>query len=205
MLLVVGVVVLAALLSTALRLFVVDIYRVNQVSMEPTLIDSERIAVQKQRPDEGYQRGDIIVFDGEGSFTAYRGSDQWLTRAAERVGHWVGATSPSGVYVKRVIGVGGDRVACCDDQGRLLINGEPLEETYLAEPASSEAPASDLPFDVEVPKGRVWVMGDNREESVDSRALLGAPGGGMISEDRIIGRATSVVWPVNERRSLDEG
>src|SRR5699024_8332454 len=99
-------------------------------------------------------------------------------------------------------GTGGDRVSCCDDQGRLSLNGEPMEEDYLLDPVSAQSPASELEFDAEIPPGRMWVMGDNRADSLDSRGLLGAPGGGMISQDRIIGRAADVVWPWPDRRTL---
>lgn len=198
-------VVLAAalLISTMVRVFVVDVYTVSQESMEPTLSDGERVAVAKGYPDDaGPQRGDIVVFDGEGSFTPYRGGPD-LTRGLETIGHWLGLGSPSGVYVKRILGTDGDVVACCDDQGRLTVNGDPLTEDQLAQPVSADLPASEISFEAEVPPGRIWVMGDNRSESVDSRALLGAPGGGMISEDRIIGRVTSVVWPWSERREIE--
>lgn len=197
------VVVLGVLVSTLVRIFLVDIYAVDQRSMEPTLHDGERILVDKNYPgSEGVQRGDIVVFDGEGSFSPYQGGPS-LSRAAETLGQWVGLGTAPDVYVKRVIGADGDLVACCDDAGRLLINGEPAEEPYLAEPVSTGNPASELSFEALVPEGRIWVMGDHREASVDSRDLLGAPGGGMISQDRIIGRAASVLWPWEDRRDLE--
>lgn len=198
-------VVLAVLVATGLRLFVVDVYTVSQVSMEPTLADAERILVEKHYPgDEGVQRGDVIVFDGEGSFTPYEGGGSNLEELAARVGHWFGLATPPATYVKRVLGTGGDTVACCTDSGALTVNAEPVQEDYLGREVSSGMPASELSFEAEVPPGRLWVMGDNREESLDSRALLGAPGGGMISEDRILGRVTGVFWPWSERRELPE-
>ena len=199
-----GIVLLLALvLSTGVRIFAVDLYTISQDSMAPTVADGERVLVDKRYPGaSGVQPGDIVVFDGEGSFAPYRGGPS-LQRTAERLGHWFGLGSPTEVFVKRVIGAGGDRVVCCDDEGRLTLNGAPLQEEYLAEPVSPEQPASELEFEAEVPPGRMWVMGDHREGSVDSRDLLGAPGGGMISEDRIIGRATDVVWPWPHRRSLE--
>lgn len=199
------VVVLALVISTLVRVYAVDIYTVNQESMEPTLGDGERVLVVKSYPEEDEPaRGDIVIFDGEGSFTPYRGGPS-LERALERAGHWIGIGSPPDVYVKRVIGIGGDRVVCCDDQGQMSVNGEPLDEDYLAESPSPDTPASELSFEAEVPEGRIWVMGDNREDSVDSRALLGAPGGGMISQERIIGEVTQVVWPWGDRRDIEGG
>ncbi|WP_246126257.1 signal peptidase I [Nesterenkonia populi] len=196
-------VVLAAalLISTGVRIFLVDIYLVSQDSMDPTLDDGERVAVAKHYPgDDGPERGDVIVFDGEGSFAPYQGQQSALSRLAQQAGHWIGVGTPPQVFVKRVIGTGGDTVVCCDGDGRLTVNGEPLDEPYLPE---GEAP-SRISFEAEVPEGRMWVLGDNRPESVDSRALLGAPGGGMISEDRIIGQVTDVVWPLSDRRGIEE-
>jgi len=202
---VLATVIAAILCATGLRLFVLDVYTVSQVSMSPTLADSERILVQKDYPGEdGPQRGDVIVFDGEGSFTPYEGNESALTQISARIGYWFGLSAPSATYVKRVLGVSGDVVACCDASGALTINGEPLDEPYLGREIDPEDPASELDFEVEVPEGRIWVMGDNREESVDSRALLGAPGGGMISDDRILGRVSGVFWPWNERRDIQE-
>lgn len=198
-------VLIAVLVATGLRLFVVDVYTVSQVSMEPTLDDAERILVEKDYPqDQGVQLGDVIVFDGEGSFTPYEGGGSTLERLGARVGHWFGLATPPATYVKRVLGTGGDMVACCAETGQLTVNGETVDEPYLGRRVTAEMPASELSFEAEVPPGRLWVMGDNREQSLDSRALLGAPGGGMISEDRILGRVTGVFWPWNDRRELPE-
>lgn len=201
-----GTVVMAVLATGLLRGLVIDVYTVHQDSMHPTLDDGERVLVDKGYPgDPGAQRGDIIVFDGTGSFAPYESGGGAVSQAAERVGHWFGVGSPPDTYVKRVIGVGGDTVACCDEDGRVTVNGQALDEAYLFEEPDAQTPASDTSFESQVPPGRVWVMGDHREVSIDSRALLGAPGGGMISEDRIIGRATDVFWPWGERRRLENG
>lgn len=198
--------VLAAVLATtAVRTWVVDVYTVDQVSMQPTLDDGERILVDRSYPGgAGARRGDVVVFDGTGSFAPYQADRGALLELADRAGHWIGVGSPPQTYVKRVIGIGGDTVACCDVRGRMTVDGEPLDEPYLGWSPSGEDPASEQSFEVQVPPGRVWVMGDNRAASVDSRALLGAPGGGMISEDRLIGRATDVFWPWSVRRDLTE-
>lgn len=198
-------VLVSVVVTTAVRTLVVDVYTVDQVSMQATLDDGERILVDRSYPDDdGARRGDVVVFDGTGSFAPYQRDQGAMVRLVQHVGHWFGQGSPPQTYVKRVIGVGGDTVACCDDDGRVTVDGEALEEPHLLEPATPTTPASEQEFEVLVPEGRLWVMGDNRAESVDSRALLGAPGGGMISEDRLIGRATDVVLPWGSRRSLDE-
>ncbi|MDX6354830.1 MAG: signal peptidase, partial [Streptomyces sp.] len=161
-------VLLAATCVAALLLishFVVEPFQVPSTSMEGTLRVGDRVLVDKLAYRFGGtpRRGDVIVFDGEGSFQQTSGTD----------------------YVKRVIGVGGDRVTCCDEQGRITVNGRALDETYLY---PGDAP-SQVPFDIVVPNGRLWVMGDHRDDSRDSRDHLGDPGGGTVPVDKVIGRA----------------
>jgi signal peptidase I len=166
---------LAAGCAAALLLvshFVVEPFEVPSTSMENTLRVGDRVLVDKLAYRFGGtpQRGDVIVFDGKDSFRQTSGTD----------------------YVKRVIGVGGDRVTCCDRQGRLMVNGHPLDETYLR---PGDDP-SRVAFDIVVPEGRLWVMGDHRDDSSDSRDHLGDPGGGTVPVGRVIGRADWIGWPV---------
>ncbi|WP_127360070.1 signal peptidase I [Actinacidiphila soli] len=160
--------------------FVVQPFVIPSGSMENTLRIGDRVVVNKlaYRFGGSPRRGDIVVFDGEGSFVQESGGSD---------------------YIKRVIGVGGDRVTCCDKRGRITVNGTPLAETYLY---PGERP-SRVPFDIEVPDGRLWVMGDHRDNSRDSRDHLGDPGGGTVPVDKVIGRAEWIVWPLSHRRSLD--
>ena len=118
-----------------------------------------------------------------------------LTRLAESIGLY-----PTGGHlVKRVIGVGGDEVACCDAQGRMTVNGTPLDErSYLA---AGERP-SLVDFDTRVRHGYVWVQGDNRSDSADSRAHLGDPGGGQVPVDDLVGKVFAVVWPLRHATTL---
>lgn len=104
------------------------------------------------------------------------------------------------MFVKRVIGKGGDHVVCCDTRGSLTINGAALNEGEYLYPG--DVP-SKMKFDVIVPEGKLWVMGDHRSDSADSRAYLGTPGGGFIPEDRVVGRAMAVIWPLSSARSID--
>ena len=191
--------VLAALLIAAvLRAFVVDVYWVGSNSMEPTLQGGDRVLVNKLSDSDELHRGQLVVFDGRGSLDPLHSSDPWYTRALNGVGQWLGLTGSSTAYVKRVMAVSGDTIECCDAQGNVTVNGQPLDEHYLA---AGDDP-SDIQFSVHVPAERVWLMGDHRSQSVDSRSLLGAPGGGLIRTERIIGTAERVLWPLDRARDL---
>ncbi|MCF2573005.1 signal peptidase I [Brevibacterium sp. UCMA 11754] len=169
--------ILIIVIGGSVRGFVIQRFTIPSESMEPTLDVGDDITVW--RPDalsSDIQRGDIVVFDGRGSFV-----DDALPTPLQKVGSWVGLGNRDVYYVKRVIAVGGDTLRCCDAQGRLLLNDEPLEEDYATHPASSTE------FSIEIPADTMWVMGDNRNKSADSRALMGKPGGGFIPLDRVIG------------------
>lgn len=184
---IVAFVLTALLLAGLIRGLVFQVFEIPSDSMEPTLKPGERILVWRPAAMNPPRRGDVVVIDGRGSFLGGNPPG-----GADIVMGWFGLGNSDVYFVKRVIGVGGDTVACCDEQERLTINGKPLKEPYLAEP---EAPASAQEFKSLVPAGHVWVMGDNRNDSADSRSLLGAPGGGMIPDDRVVGRVTMVAWP----------
>ncbi|GAA1898582.1 hypothetical protein GCM10009716_05530 [Streptomyces sodiiphilus] len=185
--------------------FVVQPFLIPSGSMEGTLRVGDRVMVNKlaYRFGGSVQRGDIVVFDGRGSFAGVPG-DSGPLGGLRQAGARVGLTDTPGTdYVKRVIGIGGDRVTCCDSRGNLEVNGEPLEEPYLF---PGDDPSA-VRFDIEVPEGRLWVMGDHRSDSADSRDYLGAPGGGTVPEDKVIGRADWIGWPMSRWRSLrtDDG
>ena len=165
--------------------------------MERTLDVNDRIFINLLVPEPfALQHGDVVVF---------KDSQNWLTPVAKEPAgpmDWVGdalefvglaADNTDQHLVKRVIGLPGDHVTCCDAQGRVSVNGVPLEETYI-NPAEIPQPN---PFDIVVPEGKVWVMGDNRNHSADSRGLLGAPGGGMVPVERVIGRPVQIIWPLD--------
>jgi signal peptidase I len=174
----------------------VESFRIPTASMEPTLTPGDRILVNKIGGASSLQRGDLVVFDGTHIFAnraAGSGSDQ-SSAAGKVLGSIASRLSidlNESDYVKRVVGLPGDHVVCCDAGGLLTVNGVAVQEPYLY---PGDKP-SDLTFDVTVPAARIWVMGDHRSDSADSRAHLGDPGGGMVPLDDVIGRAGLIYWP----------
>lgn len=189
---------IAVLIVILVRSLVLEIFYIPSGSMDPTLRNHDRVAVWRPGADDP-RRGDVVVFDGKGSLAPYDSGANWLTETVSDLGSWLGLGTRQGVYVKRVIGVAGDHVTCCSADGRITVNGEPLNEPYIA---PGDKP-SETPFDVVVPDGRMWVMGDHRSDSVDSRSLIGSPGGGLIRTNKIIGRPVAVLWPLDRMTRID--
>ncbi len=175
------------LLLVLLRGVVLETFTVPSSSMTPTLRPGDRVAVWK--PGSGdVRRGQVVVFDATAAFevgSAPTGLRGRLAGLGDAVGIRFGQTD----YVKRVVGVGGDRVTQGAD-GVLRVNGRLTDERYLG---SRHTPGE--PYDVRVPRGSVFVLGDDRADSDDSRAHLGSPGGGMVPVDDIVGRVTFRYWP----------
>jgi signal peptidase I len=190
-------IVVAVTVAALLRMFVVQAFVVPSGSMLPTIEQTDRIIVSKlSEPD----RGDVVVFEDPGGWLppGEGATDRsgLLARGLEFVG--VLPASDKGFLVKRLIGMPGDRVACCDGQGRVTVNGEPLNEPYLPR---GTAPSIQR-FDVEVPRGRIWVMGDNRSNSGDSRPHL-ADGTAFVPMENVVGGAFAIIWPLPDITGLD--
>ncbi|MEU9672783.1 signal peptidase I [Streptomyces parvus] len=187
----------AVLATAALLLFssyVVQPFLVPSRSMEPTLQVGDRVLVNKLAYRFGAepQRGDVVVFDGTGSFVREDLDANPLAGLVRGAAASLGLAEPADTdFVKRVVGVGGDRVVCCDKQGRLAVNGTVVDEPYLY-PGDT---ASRVPFDIVVSAGTLWMMGDHRSRSSDSRDRLGSPGGGMVPVERVTGRVDWLGWP----------
>jgi len=193
--------VLALVVSAVVKTFFVQMFFVPSGSMRPLFVDDDRILVQKISYWRGdVRRGDVVVFDDPGG--------QWLgAEGAPRLTPLQKGLSEVGLYptgghlVKRVIGVGGDRVKCCDKQGRVTVNGVPLYEKAYVMKGSSP---SDRRFEIKVPAGRLWVMGDNRGNSEDSRFHQDLPGKGTVPEKDVVGKVWAIVWPFGRAHLLHE-
>ncbi len=185
----------AVVVVSLVRHNVAQVFSIPSGSMQPLLDPGDRVVVT--RLDDDVRRGDVVVFDGSGLFS-FEAPASPGRAALDTVGGWLGMPSGQRDFVKRVIGVAGDSVVCCDDQGRLSVNGNPLDEPYL-HPGDNP---SELRFDVEVPKGRLWLMGDHRADSADSRSHLGDPGGGMVPVERVVGRVVAIAWPPSEATTI---
>lgn len=182
-------VVMAVAAVFGLRAYHLNTYTIPSASMLPGLQIGDRIEIDPEAyQDDVPDRGDVVVFDGSGSFSPYE-SETTAKRVRDAALGLVGITPQQNAVVKRIIGIEGDTVECCDEAGRLVVNGAAVEEPYLAEPVR---PASSSPFKVEVPQNRVFLLGDNRYDSIDSRSLFGAPGGGMIQMDKIYGPVKAI-------------
>lgn len=188
------------LVIVVVRAFLATPFGIPSGSMEDTLQVGDRVLVSRLGGPEDIRRGDIVVFDASEAFNLdvpERGVLQSLVESVESLVGQGQATD----YIKRVIGLPGDRVRCCALDGRLEVNGRAVDEPYLK---PGEEP-STTPFDVVVPKDRFWVMGDNRGGSSDSRAHLGDPGGGVVPGEDIIGKVWVRYWPLDRLGSIDQG
>ena len=188
------IVIAALVLTIVLKAFVVQVFAIPSGSMENTLQPGDRVLVNKLvYRFRDIARGDVVVFSGQGSWgpDAPPPPGNPLVRFWDGVTNLIGISAPGTDYIKRVIGVPGDHVACCD-AGRVTVNGVPLSEQSYVHPG--DVP-SQVVFSVTVPPGQLWVLGDNRANSDDSRYRRDDPGSGTIPESAVVGRAFVIIWP----------
>jgi signal peptidase I len=196
-------VVVALVLALVIKTFIVQAFYIPSESMENTLLKNDRVLVNKLVYHvRDIERGDVVVFSGVDSWDGEVQIEE-PSNAFAAFFRWVGTAF--GVvpgekdYIKRVIGVPGDVVKCCDGKDRVTVNGVALDESQYLYP--HDQPSRE-PFEIKVPEGRLWVMGDHRVVSLDSRAHQGDPGGGTIPIDQVIGRAFVIVWPFSRATTL---
>ncbi|MFE4972336.1 signal peptidase I [Kitasatospora sp. NPDC056651] len=200
------IILVALLVALVMKTFMIQVFVIPSGSMEQTIRIGDRVLVDKLTPWFGSepQRGDVVVFKDPGGWLEHDrkpSQDGPVLGAAKQVLTFVGLLPSDNEQdlIKRVIGVGGDTVECCDAQGRLSVNGRPVDESYL----SPGNPPSRQTFKIQVPQGRLWVMGDHRDVSADSRFHMGNPGQGTIPESDVVGRAFVIAWPLDRFHQLD--
>ena len=200
--------VVVALLASAIliRTFLFGTYAIPSESMEDTMRSGDTFGVSRLSPDfTALTHGDIVVFTDPGGWAKAE-----ATRDTETTPWWASALTIFGVLpvetndhiIKRVIGLPGDHVVCCDVDGRVSVNGLPINEPYTTLPAGVTE-QSATPFDVFVPAGSLWVMGDNRYASNDSRNHMDTESGGFVSLAKVTGRALVVLWPFSHLAELE--
>ncbi|MDA3021434.1 MAG: signal peptidase I [Actinomycetota bacterium] len=192
------IVVSAFVLSALVRAFLIQAFYVPSASMEETLLPNDRIIAAKVTTRiSGVQRGEIMVFQDPGGWLPTPEPSPTGARSALRTALTFIGLLPSDTgqdLVKRVIGIAGDRVACCDEQGRIVLNGVPLDESYVS------GPTDQVRFDIVVPADSMFMMGDNRGNSRDSRYHLDVNNGG-VPDASAVGRTVLTIWPF-DRLSL---
>jgi signal peptidase I len=191
----------ALVLALLIKTFVVQAFFIPSSSMENTLEIGDKVLVNKLVYDfRSIHRGDVVVFNGDGNWypTPVQPKPA-LVRLWDSISGLFGTAPGAHDLIKRVIGVPGDRVACCDAKGRVTVNGVPLNEKGYLYPGNAP---SETPFHIVVPPGRLWVMGDHRQVSYDSRGHMSLPGHGTVPENKVVGRAFVIIAPVSRWRIL---
>ncbi|MET8569093.1 signal peptidase I [Streptomyces sp. NPDC004783] len=195
---------IALVLALLIKTFLVQAFSIPSASMQNTLTEGDRVLVDKLTPWFGSEpeRGEVVVFHDP---------DQWLAgeptpepNAVQTVLSWIGLmpSADEKDLIKRVIGVGGDTVEC-RGTGPLKVNGKALNEPYVY-PGNTPCSVDDRggQFKVKVPEGSIWVMGDHRQNSADSRYNQSDRHGGMVPVKEVVGRAVVVAWPINHWDNL---
>jgi len=198
-------------LAVLIKTFLFQAFFIPSGSMEPTLhgctgCTGDRVLVNKIVYYFGDPRpGDIVVFEGPDTWAPevqLAEPANWFSSVMATLGRAIGVGPPSEKdYVKRVVAVAGQTVECCDAQGRVLVDGQPVDEPYIV----TDSPLQTRSFaPVTVPEGRLWVMGDNRAGSADSRSHVTDQYSGTIAVDDVIGKAAVIVWPFSRFTMLDD-
>ncbi|GHF49379.1 signal peptidase I [Streptomyces mashuensis] len=197
---------IALVLALLIKTFLVQAFSIPSESMQNTLQRGDRVLVDKLTPWFGAEpgRGEVVVFHDPGGWLGENPANEQgpVANGVQKVLSFIGLmpSAEEKDLIKRVIAVGGDTVECKGDNQPVVVNGKPLKEPYIF---PGNTPCSDKPFGpIKIPKGRLWVMGDHRQDSMDSRWHQELEGGGTISVDNVVGRAIVVAWPIDRWSTL---
>jgi len=205
----------AVVLAVVIKAVLVQAFYIPSESMEPGLVENDRILVQKWSYWSGApERGDVVVFEDPGGWLGpdeSTGPSNGFTKALAKVGLF-----PAGGHlVKRVIGVEGDTITCCDAEGRISVNGVALDESYYVKAEAGVDCAGPMTGNCSwtvgpVPEGHVFVMGDNRAHSADSTVHMCTegetdcvPGREFVDNDLVVGKVFVLLWPFDRFGTLD--
>jgi len=200
--------VAALLISFLIKTFLIRSFYIPSASMMDTLHEQDRIIVSLLTPEPiGINHGDVVVFQDPGGWLdpVPEPDRSPIEEGIEGFLSFVGLAAPDSEdhLIKRVIGMPGDTVICCDDFGQLSVNGVPLEEPYIRLP-DGVTKATENDFSVTVPDDSLWVMGDNRYNSADSSYHhANDPGTEYVPLDKVVGRAILITWPFDRWTWLD--
>ncbi|MFJ6466261.1 signal peptidase I [Streptomyces sp. NPDC091387] len=198
----------ALVIALVLKTFLVQAFVIPSGSMEQTIRIGDRVLVDKLTPWFGSrpQRGDVVVFKNPSDWPppnpVTTEESPVVIKQVKQVLTFIGLlpSDDEQDLIKRVVAVGGDMVKCCAEDGRLMVNGQAVDEPYLF-PGN---PPSTIKFEVKVPAGRIFVMGDHRSNSADSRFHLDKTADGTVSEDAVVGRAVVIAWPFGHWGKLEQ-
>jgi len=202
------ILLIAIVVSFVIKTFLVRSFYIPSGSMESTLLIDDRILVDELTPRfTGYDRGDVVVFRDPGG---------WLTLpqtpprpALVEAVDWalsligVSASDSKDHLIKRIVGLPGDHVVCCNAIGQITVNGTPIDETPYLNLADGQAAPERVEFDVAVPENSLWVLGDNRDSSRDSRFNIDQPSQGFVPLENVVGRAFLITWPFSRFGLID--
>lgn len=202
------IVVVAILVSFVIKTFFVRSFYIPSGSMEQTLLVKDRILVDELTPRfTGYERGNVVVFRDPGGWLPVTVAPEQppLVAAFDWLLSIVGISAPDSEdhLIKRIIGVGGDHVVCCNALGQVTVNGTPIDETPYLDLADGQSAPQPVPYDVTVPQGSLWVLGDNRDHSKDSRYNVDQPSHGFVPIENVVGRAFLITWPFSRFGTID--